>query len=366
MGKQFTAMAVMILSEEGKLSVDDPISKHLTMPSSWSSITVRHLLTHTSGLGDYPEDFSLQKDYTEEELLKMITAQPRGFAPGEKWNYSNLGYVTLGILIHKVSGKFYGDVLQERVFAPLGMTHTRIINESEIIPNRAAGYVLKDGLLQNQKWVSPALNTTADGSLYFTIEDIAKWDEALAEGKLLSHAGYEQMWTPVKLNNGSTAPYGFGWQIKKTDSGHRLLEHGGAWQGFVSYIARYPDDNLTVVTFCNRAGASAGYIAKRVAGLYLPELAPRVHAAVKLDPALLRSYAGEYRLEDRLTIKVSVAGDRLDTTWLGQKVVMIPESENAFFEEDSERTFRFPKDDKGNIMGLVIAVPEEMTLRRLP
>lgn len=366
MGKQFTAMAVMMLVEEGKLALNDPIAKHLAVPSTWSGITVRQLLTHTSGLGDYPENFSLQQECTEDDLMKMITLQPLGFTPGDRWNYSNLGYVTLGILIHKVSGEFYGDLLQKRIFGPLGMTHTRIISEADIIPNRAAGYVLKDGVLKNQKWVSPALNTTADGSLYFTIEDIARWDEALEAGKLLSREGFEQMWTPVKLNDGSNASYGFGWQVRKTNSGHRILEHGGAWQGFASYIARYPEDHLSVVVFCNRAGASAGYIAKKFAGFYLPELAPRVHTAVRLGPAILRSYAGEYRLDDRLTIKVAIAGDRLETTWFGQKVVIVPESETAFFEEDSERTFRFTKDDKGNIAALVISVPEEMTLRRLP
>ena len=365
MGKQFTAMAVMMLVEEHKLSLDDSISKYLAVPSSWSNITVRHLLTHTSGLGDYPGDFSLQKNYTEDDLLKMITTQPLGFAPGEKWNYSNLGYVTLGILIHKVSGEFYGELLQKRIFSPLGMKRTRIINEADIIPNRAAGYILKDGVLKNQEWVSPTVNTTADGSLYFTVEDIAKWGEALAAEKLLSHASFEQMWTPVKLNNGSTAPYGFGWGIRKTDSGHRMLEHGGAWQGFTSYIARYPDDRLTVVAFCNRAGANPGYIAKSIAGFYIRELAPRVHSAVKLNPAVLRSFAGEYRLEDRFTIKVTAAGDRLETTWLGQKVVMVPESESTFFEEDSDRIFRFVKDDNGNVTAFVISLPEEMTLRKL-
>jgi CubicO group peptidase (beta-lactamase class C family) len=366
MGKQFTAMAVMMLVEERKLSLDDLISKFLPVPSGWSGIKLRHLLTHTSGLGDYPEDFSLQKNYTEDDLLKMIFAQPLRFASGEKWNYSNLGYVTLGILIHKVSGEFYGELLQKRIFGPLGMKHTRIINEADIIPNRAAGYRLKEGVLKNQEWVSPSVNTTADGSLYFTVEDIAKWDEALEAGKLVSHAGYEQMRSPVKLNNGKTAPYGFGWRIAKTDSGHRMLEHGGAWQGFATYIARYPDDRLTVAVLCNRAGANAGYIAKRVAGFYLPALAPRVHSPVKLDPAVLSSYAGDYRLEDRLTIKVSVAADRLETTWLGEKIAMIPESEVAFFEEDSDRTFRFVKNNNGNVTALVISVPEELTLSRLP
>jgi CubicO group peptidase (beta-lactamase class C family) len=364
--KQFTAMAVMLLVAEKKLALDDPMSKYLAVPATWSGITVRHLLTHTSGLGDYPENFSLQRDYTEDELLKMVATQPLGFAPGEKWSYSNLGYVTLGILIRKVSGEFWGDFLQKRVFEPLEMKHARVISEADIIPNRAAGYVLQDHVPKNQKWVSPSVNSTADGSLYFTIEDLAKWDEALEAQKLLSRTSYEQMWKPVQLNDGTTAPYGFGWRIAKSDSGHRMVEHGGNWQGFASYIVRYPDDQLTVVALCNRSGASAGYIAKRIAGFYDPALAPRLHTAVKLDPATLSSCAGDYRLEHRFTIKVSVVDSRLETTWLGEKISLIPESETTFFEEDSDRTFRFVKDDNGKATSLVISVPEELTLHRLP
>jgi CubicO group peptidase (beta-lactamase class C family) len=365
-GKQFTAMAIMMLIEEKKVALEDPISKYLDVPENWSAIRVRHLLTHTSGLGDYPESFSLQRDYTEDELLKMLTAQRLAFAPGEKWSYSNLGYVTLGILIHKVSGEFWSDFLQQRVFAPLGMKHTRVISEADIIPNRAAGYVFKNGALKNQQWVSPTVNHTADGSLYFTVEDLAKWDEALDTRKLIRHASYEQMWTAVKLNNGTTAPYGFGWRIAKTDSGHGLLEHGGAWQGFASYIVRYPEDRLTVAVLCNRAGASASYIAKRIAGFYVPSVAPRVRRAIKLDPAILSSYTGEYRLEDRFTIKVSLADDRLETMWLGEKITLISESETDFFQEDSDRTFRFVRDAGGKVTSLIISVPEELLLRRLP
>jgi CubicO group peptidase (beta-lactamase class C family) len=364
-GKQFTAMAIMILIEQKKLALDDPISKHLDVPENWSAIRVRHLLTHTSGLGDYPESFSLQRDYTEDELLKMITAQPLAFAPGEKWSYSNLGYVTLGILIHKVSGEFWGDFLQRRVFAPLGMKHTRVISEADIIPNRAGGYVLKNGALKNQQWVSPTVNNTADGSLYFTVEDLAKWDEALETRKVISRASYDQMWTPVKLNNETTAPYGFGWRIAKTDSGHDVLEHGGAWQGFASYIVRYPDDRLTVAVLCNRAGASARYIANRIAGLHVSPLSPRLHTTVKLDPATLSSYAGDYRLDDRFKINVRVAGDRLETMWLGEKITLVPESETEFFQEDSDRTFRFVKDPSAKVMSLIISVPEELVLRRV-
>src|SRR5262245_57862448 len=146
-GKQFTAMAVTMLIEQKKLGLEAPISKYLDVPESWSAIRVRHLLTHTSGLGDYPENFSLQRDYTEDELLRMITAQPLAVAPGENWRYSNRGYVMLGILTPKVSGEFWRDFLQQRVFVPLGMKHTRVIGEADIIPNRAAGYVLKNGAL---------------------------------------------------------------------------------------------------------------------------------------------------------------------------------------------------------------------------
>ncbi len=365
-GKQFTAMGVMMLVQERKLALDEPISKYLTVPASWSGITVRHLLMHTSGLGDYPENFSLQRDYTEDELLKIIAMQPLGFVPGEKWSYSNLGYVTLGILIHKVTGEFWGDFLQERIFKQLDIKQARVISEADIIPNRAAGYVPKGDVLKNQQWVSPSVNTTADGSLYFTVEDLAKWDEALEAQKLLSAASYEQMWTPVRLNDGTTAWYGFGWRIAKTDSGHRMIEHGGAWQGFASYIVRYPDDHLTVAVLCNRSGASAGYIAKRITGFYVPALAPRLHTAVKLNPAILNLYAGDYRLEDRFTIRVSAAESRLETTWLGETIALIPESETAFFEEDSDRTFRFVKDGNRKVTSLIISVPEELVLHKLP
>ncbi len=168
--KQFTATAVMLLVEEGKLSLDDNISKYFPdTPENWKNITVRHLLTHTSGMTDYPPDFNLRRDYSEEELLTLIKSHPLAFQPGEQWSYSNLGYVTLGILIRKVTGKFYGDFLAERIFTPLGMTTARVISEADIISNRASGYRLVSNELKNQEWVAPQVNTTADGSLYLTV-----------------------------------------------------------------------------------------------------------------------------------------------------------------------------------------------------
>ncbi|HVN31726.1 MAG TPA: serine hydrolase domain-containing protein [Thermoanaerobaculaceae bacterium] len=271
-GKQFTATAVMMLVEEGKIGLDDSIAKYLPeSPEPWRPITVRRLLSHTGGMTDYPKDFDFRRDYTEDELLARAMQVPLAFAPGEKWSYSNLGYVTLGILIHRVTGQFYGDFLQERIFKPLGMSTARIISEADIVPNRAAGYRLVRGELKNQNWVSPTLNTTADGALYLTTLDMAKWDAALCTDKLLEKTILTQMWTPVRLNNGSTYPYGFGWSLEQVD-GHRLIAHGGSWQGFKAYIGRYVDDALTIVVFANLAQAQVERIAYRVGTLCNPEL----------------------------------------------------------------------------------------------
>ena len=270
-GKQFTATAVMMLVEEGKIRLDDPITKFLKgAPANWNQVTIRELLSHTAGFTDYPKSFDFRRDYTEADLLKIVEAVPLAFTPGTKWSYSNLGFLTLGIIIHQVTGEFYGDFLQQRIFKPLDMTTTRIISEADIIPNRASGYRLVKGELKNQEWVSPTLNTTADGSLYFSILDLAKWDAALYTEKLAKHSSLEQMWTVTPLNDGkpNSGHYGFGWFIS-SKKGHHVVEHGGAWQGFKSHISRYVDDKLTFVVLANLEQAKPEVIADHVAQMYL-------------------------------------------------------------------------------------------------
>jgi len=285
-GKQFAATAVMMLVEEGKVGLDDPVQKYFTdAPDTWKNIKIRNLLSHTSGLSEYENGprtkpdgpFYLRLDMTEDELYKRIAAMPMDFKPGEDWAYRNTNYVLLGILIHKVTGKFYGDYLQERIFKPLGMTSTRIISEADIIPHRASGYELVKGELKNQEWVSPTFNSTADGTLYFNVIDLEKWDAALYTEKLLKRSSLDQMWAVMKLNNGqpNKANYGFAWEIKEVN-GHKVIEHGGAWQGFTCHIARYVDDKLTVVVLTNLDAGHArpSKIAHTVAGLYVPALMP--------------------------------------------------------------------------------------------
>jgi CubicO group peptidase (beta-lactamase class C family) len=287
-GKQFTATALMMLVEEGKVGLDDPIQKYFPdAPETWKDIKIRNLLSHTSGLSEYENGprtkpdgpFYLRLDMTEDEMYKRIAAMPMDFKPGEDWSYRNTNYVLLGILIHKVTGKFYGDYLQERIFKPLGMTSTRIISDRDIIRHRASGYELVEGQPKNQEWVSPSFNSTADGALYFTVLDLEKWDAALYTEKLLKKSSFGQMWTVMKLNNGqpNKANYGFAWSINETN-GHKLIEHSGAWQGFTTHIARYVDDKLTIVVLTNLdAGhAQPGKIAHTVAGFYVPALMPAV------------------------------------------------------------------------------------------
>jgi D-alanyl-D-alanine carboxypeptidase len=301
-GKQFTATAVMMLVEEGKVALDEKISKYLgDVPPSWAGITVRHLLTHTSGLTQYPPGFDQRRDYSEDELLKIIQSVPLAFAPGTRFEYSNAGYVTLGVLIRRVTGQYYGDVLKKRIFEPLGMATARVISEAAIVPNRAAGYILYEGKLVNQPWIAPTLNRTADASLYFSVLDLAKWDAALYGETLLKRASLEQMWTPAKLSDGTAAPYGFGWFISSAN-GHRLIEHEGAWQGFNANIARYVDDRLTVIVMSNLKSAKTQMLSHRIAGTFLPAVAPPQYAPIAdaephitklIREVMLRLAAGE-------------------------------------------------------------------------
>jgi CubicO group peptidase (beta-lactamase class C family) len=279
MGKQFTATAVMLLVEQGKIGLEDTVTKFFPdAPASWRAITVRHLLTHTSGLPDYegvkegPVAIDLRRDYTEDELARHAFGLTLEFPPGTRWNYSNTGYVLLGIIIRKVSGQFYGDLLRERVFVPLGMKSARVISEEDIVPNRAAGYRLDKGVLKNQEWVSPTLNTTADGALYFSVRDLIAWDKGLRSGAILSASSWEQVYDPVKLKSGNRYPYGFGWSVD-TLNGKLRLHHSGSWQGFETYISRYLGEDLTIIVLANLAEADPGRFVDGIAAILVPALA---------------------------------------------------------------------------------------------
>jgi CubicO group peptidase (beta-lactamase class C family) len=321
-GKQFVSAAIMMLVEEGKLSFDDSITKYFPdAPATWKPILVKNLLSHTSGLSEYESDdrtgpkgpFYMRLDFTEDELVAKIEALPIEWAPGEKWDYRNTNYLLLGVLIHKITGKPYYEFLDKRIFKPLGMTPTRLISDRDIIPNRAAGYELDNGQLKNQEWVSPTFNSTADGTLYFNVLDLAKWDAALYGTQLLKQSSLDRIWTVYSLNDGKPNPagYGFGWMIGK-QNGHKRIEHGGAWQGFTCRISRYPDDKLTIVVLTNLdAGHSKpGPIADVVAGLVYPPLLPAKLAPIAdTQPALTSALV---KLLDQLAVGKDVPSQTAD------------------------------------------------------
>jgi len=267
--KQFIATGIMLLVADGKISLDDKISKYPDgTPETWKDINIRHLLTHTSGIVREAPGFDPDKIQNDADVIKTAYSESLRFAPGEKWEYCNVGYFTLAEIIRKVSGKSWGDYLKERVFSPLGMNATRATTVTEIIPNRADSYTLQnDKLLNAENWrtVRPS------GAFLSNALDLAKWEAALNENKILSQSIRNQMWTPVTLNDGKKYQYGFGWELNNF-RGISTIEHGGTLTGFRANYLRLPEQGLTVIALTNFAGANVSALANGIAVEYVPQL----------------------------------------------------------------------------------------------
>lgn len=275
--KQFTATAIMMLVEEGKIQLEDPISQYIdATPTAWKDVTIRHLLTHTSGIKSYTELplFIRMTVFptTPKEVVKLLAPIALEFKPGEKWKYSNSGFYLLGMIVEKASGKPYARFLQDRIFGPLGMSSTRVNDLKDIIPNRAAGYDWNGKEWKNAMAIDMTWPYSA-GAIVSTVQDMAKWDAALYTEKLVKASSLRTMWTPARLNDGSKTNYGFGWQLD-TVRGHRSMRHTGGIPGFITQENRYPDDRLTVVVFTNIGQSDPEVIAQEVAATFIPDLAP--------------------------------------------------------------------------------------------
>ncbi len=287
-GKTFTASAIMLLQKDGKLSLNDPINKYLdSLPDTWKTITIKHLLSHRSGIKDYAHDFPgypfIEKDrkqeITESEFIKKATNLPLNFQPGERWAYSNSNFVLLGFIIHKVCGKLQGEFMKERIFDPLGLKETRYTNVSEIIPNRVSGYLLDDDNKPiNGIYVSNFFSTMSDMGIITTATDMAKWSMALDDVKILDKQTLQQMWTPSILNNGVEAMglfgpnYGLGWGLSN-HRGYMEIGHGGSFiHGYTANFVRFPEKHLAVIVLTNLNPTNASWISYNIAGFYFPEL----------------------------------------------------------------------------------------------
>ena len=260
--KQFTAASILLLEERGKLSVDDPIKKFLPdAPAAWDKITIFNLLTHTSGIPndtEFPEfAASMKLPTTPEKLIAQFRDKPLDFQPGQDWRYSNSGYILLGYLIEKLSGQSYTQFLQENIFTPLGMKDSGYDTESVTISNRAAGY--KKGTLADAEYINMSQPFSA-GGLYSTTEDLLRWERGLFGGAVLSPNSLKKMTTAYKSD------YAFGlWSRERSE--HRVMEHGGGINGFRSWLAYYPKDNLTIVVLGNVEDGPSDDIAANLASL---------------------------------------------------------------------------------------------------
>lgn len=273
-GKQFTAAAVLALVDDGRLRLDDPLLRWVPDAGrQWRGVTVRHLLSHTSGIPTYSEELiDYRRDYSETDLVRLVRTLRPEFAPGERFSYSNTGYILLGIIVRAVSGEFYGDFLRARVWQPLGMSSARVISEHDIVPHRAAGYTLDGDSLRNQSWVSPVLNTTADGSLYLSLRDYIAWDRGIRRGAVLSDSSWRMSFTRAPMLGGRTAPYGFGWFVDSA-GGAPYIHHGGSWQGFQVFYGRYAKHDLSIVVLTNLAQGDPQRISEQLAEVIDPALA---------------------------------------------------------------------------------------------
>ena len=278
--KQFTATAIMLLVEEGKVGLDDPIPHYLSnTPDAWQGITVRHLLTHTAGLASLETGFralyagGVRANYTTAEMFDAATKDPLSFAPGERWQYSDVGYFLLGMILEKASGQRYRALVTERFFQPLGMTASSVLDQWAILKHRASGYTLRDGQLVHIRR-NAQVELPSHYGIFSTVKDLVTWEAALTEGKVVQPSSLAQMWTPVTLNDGTTRPYGFGWGVDER-RGHRLITHSGITG---TEYSRFPDDGLTVIVLTNlgsrvgTTGVNSWGLTIGVAGRYMPDL----------------------------------------------------------------------------------------------
>lgn len=274
--KQFLATGILMLVQEGKLRLDDTIVPYLDdVPDTWKGITIRHLLTHTSGMVEDPPGFQPFKQLPDAEVIKAAYMTPLLFAPGERWSYSNLAYFVLGEIIRKVSGKPWSAFLHERLFIPLGMTATRTTTTTDLVPHRAAGYTDYNWTRGTRGKAEDWVAVRPSGAFLTTVQDMAKWDAALGTQRILPATLWEEMWTPVRRNGGMTSPYGLGWFLDPWQ-GHKRIHHNGGLPGFVSDYERFVDDKLTVILMVNADGVDCERMAMHIAGFYVPTLAPPV------------------------------------------------------------------------------------------
>ena len=383
--KQFTAMSIMLLARDGKLSLDDDIRKFIPeLPKYKETITIRHILTHTSGIRDYLTLWALagvdDADLTtDQDALDLIVRQRElNFAPGEQWLYSNSGFFLASVIVQRTSGKSLAQFAAERIFAPLGMTHTRFNNDHmAIIANRATGYAPRDsgGLATAMS----NFEQTGDGAVQTSIEDLQRWDENFYTGTVGGAETLALMQKTATLNDGKPQTYALGLMVDKY-RGLRTVSHGGSWAGYRAELLRFPDEHLSVACLCNLSRTNPSMLARRVAEIYLGDrMTPTGEASVvaagrqtrdsvasswKPSASDLAAFAGRYESPElETTYSLSVDNGKLMLhRRRSAPIALTPTTSDTFRAEGI--TYRFVR-EKGRVTGLLVDAGRTRNLRFL-
>jgi CubicO group peptidase (beta-lactamase class C family) len=351
--KQFTAVAILLLAERGKLELDDPIRKYYAdAPAAWNQVTLLHLLNHTSGIHSYTDDPAFDTftrlPATPAEIVKRVQDKPLDFETGKDFRYSNTGYILLGIVIEKVSGMSYADFLKSQVLDPLGLENTGYDVNTAILPQRAEGHVRRDGKILRANYIDMTIPYAA-GSLYSTVEDLLRWQRGLYGGKLISKASLEKL-TTVGRND-----YALGVVVRSKD-GVESFSHGGGINGFNSQLAWYPKTGVTVVALSNLNGPGADSIGEKLGALMHGSdvVLPSERKTVAVPKEILEKYVGEYQLRPGFSIRFFVRDGQLISQATGQpEFPLVAESNTVFRPTAFEARLEFQLDDQGIVTGVV-------------
>jgi CubicO group peptidase (beta-lactamase class C family) len=364
--KSFTGLAVLQLEERGLLKVEEPLTKYLPeTPGEWKAVTLHHLLTHTSGVPDISKapPYSNHSDPLRiDKTLKEMAGKPLDFEPGSRFTYSNSGYMILGRVIEKVSGKKYEEYLTANILRPAGMNHSGLDHNEPVVKHRASGYVVRSGALANavrEEMMGPF----SAGGLYSTAGDLLKFDRALRGEAILKKATLDKAFTPrVKAAfpppfNDPNAHYGYGWLVSNV-AGHRSIGHGGWVSGFVTDFTRYPDDDMVLIVLGNIEGPQMPVISQKVnrvlwGGAYE---VPKRRPGVRVDPVVLDAIAGKYEVAPGMVLTFTVEDGRMFVEQQGQamKFELRAESESSFFVVDLPTTVTFDRDTAGKVVSALL------------
>ena len=354
--KQFTAAAILKLEEEGKLSLQDDIKKFIDdYPAHGHTITVEHLLTHTSGIKSYTgmrewNSEMRKKDFTPVEMIDFFKNQPMDFAPGEKFLYNNSGYFLLGYIIEKISEKTYEEYIQETFFTPLGMKNSSYGNPSEVIKNRAAGYQKKDDEFVNAEFLSMT-QPYAAGSLLSTVDDLYTWYTAVMNDKVISRENRQKAHSSYKLNNGKPTGYGYGWSLGNIQNSP-MIEHGGGINGYLTASLWLPDEKVFVAVFSNCNAMPPQNTAIKLAAAAIGK--PFDWKETEMDEEILKDYVGVYESDEKETRTLIVENDSLFYVYpAGNREKLLPFANDRFFMKNSFNEFIFERSIQGEVVSLI-------------